>query len=121
MKRTALLLAVLAAALVAASGVALAATFGGTNNDERLVGTRYADTIKARGGNDVVLGLGGNDAIRGDDGNDRLSGGPGNDRIVSRDVRSPGGANRDVVRCGGGNDTAFVDSRDRVVDCERRR
>ncbi len=121
MKRTVLLLAVLAAALVAASGVALAAGIGGTNNDERLVGTRFADRILARGGNDVVLGLEGNDKIRGDDGNDRLSGGPGNDRLISRDVRSPGGANRDVVRCGGGNDTAFVDSRDRAVGCERRR
>ena len=59
MKRTALLLAVMAAALVVASGVALAATYVGTNKGETIVGTGYADTIDAKDGDDVVRGLGG--------------------------------------------------------------
>jgi hypothetical protein len=57
-RRTALLLlAVMAAALVAASGVALARNYVGTDRGEKIVGTDSADTIDANGGDDVVQGL----------------------------------------------------------------
>jgi Ca2+-binding RTX toxin-like protein len=115
-RRTALLLlAVMAAALVAGSGVALAKNYVGTDRGEKIVGTNHADTIDANGGDDVVQGLRGPDRIRGGNGKDRQFGGRDNDVIFSE------GGFRDVVNCGKGIDTAYVDSRDQVVDCERRR
>jgi Ca2+-binding RTX toxin-like protein len=114
-RRTALLLAVMAAALVVASGMALAKTFIGTENDEKLVGTKLADHINGLGGDDVLLGYAGPDKIRGGDDNDQQYGGRGNDIIYSE------GGFRDLVNCGRGTDTAYVDPKDRVVDCERKR
>ena len=119
MRRAVLLPAVMALTIVVASGVALAATITGTANDERLIGTRYADTIRAGGGDDVVRALEGADRINGGNGRDTLYGGSGNDRLYSEDIFSQSGAYRDVVECGPGNDTASVDFRDRVEeDCE---
>jgi RTX calcium-binding nonapeptide repeat (4 copies) len=61
-RRTALLmLAVMAAALVVASGVALAKNYVGTERGEKIVGTKHADHINAMGGNDVVHGWAGAD------------------------------------------------------------
>ncbi len=117
MRRTVLLLAVMAAVLVMASGVALAATIIGTANDEILQGTNQDDTIRARGGDDVVLGREGADGLRGGNGEDSLYGGRGADFLSSEDIQ--GGAFRDLVDCGPGDDRASVDFRDRVVDCER--
>jgi Ca2+-binding RTX toxin-like protein len=116
-RRTALLalLAVMAAALVAASGVALAKNFAGTDRGEKIEGTKYADHINAEGGDDVVLGRRGADRIRGGNDSDRQYGNMGNDVIYSE------GGFRDLVNCGKGNDTAYVDSKDRVVGCERKR
>jgi len=83
-RRTALLLlAVMAAALVAASGVALARNYVGTDRGEKIVGTDSADTIDANGGDDVVQGLPGPDRIRGGNGKDRQYGARGNDVIFS--------------------------------------
>ena len=114
MKRTALLLAVMAAALVVASGVALAKNYLGTDNGEKIVGTKYADTISAKGGEDVVRGLAGADTIRGGNDKDNQYGGRGNDLIVTQ------GGFRDLVNCGEGIDTARVDRGDRATrDCER--
>jgi Ca2+-binding RTX toxin-like protein len=115
-RRTALLmLAVMAAALVVASGVALAKNYVGTERGEKIVGTKHADHINAMGGNDVVHGWAGPDKIRGGDDNDKQYGGRGNDVIYSE------GGFRDLVDCGRGIDTAYVDSKDRVVGCEKRR
>ena len=115
-RRTALLmLAVMAAVLVAASGVALAKNIVGTESGEKIVGTKFADHISALGGDDVVLGYAGPDKIRGGDDNDKQYGGRGNDVI-----RSEGGF-RDLVNGGRGTDTCYVDSKDRVVGCERKR
>jgi|SRR5829696_77054 hypothetical protein len=51
MRRTALLmLALMAAVLVVASGVALAKNFAGTERGEKIVGTKFADHINALGG-----------------------------------------------------------------------
>jgi len=62
-----------------------------------------------------VLGYAGADKIRGGDDNDRQYGGRGRDIIYSE------GGFRDLVDCGKGIDTAYVDSKDRVVGCENRR
>ena len=116
MRRTTLLsLAVMAAALVAASGMALAKNYVGTDTGEKIVGTKYADHINAKGGDDVVQGLAGPDKIRGGNDNDKQYGGRGNDVIYTE------GGYRDLVNCGEGTDTAYVDSKDRVVGCEKRR
>ena len=115
MRRTALLLAVMAAALVVTSGVALARDYVGTERGEKIVGTKQADRINAKGGKDVVQGWAGPDKIRGGDDRDRQYGGRGNDIIYTE------GGFRDLADCGKGIDTAYVDSKDRVVGCEKRR
>jgi Ca2+-binding RTX toxin-like protein len=115
-RRTALLmLAVMAAALVTASGVALAKNIVGTDRGEKIVGTEFADHLNAMGGDDVVLGYAGPDKIRGGNDNDKQYGGRGNDVIYSE------GGFRDLVNCGEGKDTAYVDPKDQVVSCERKR
>jgi Ca2+-binding RTX toxin-like protein len=118
MRRTVLSVFWVTLAVLMASGASLAATVTGTPQDEKLVGTRYADTIDARGGDDAVLGRRGKDIIRGGRGRDVLRGGRGNDSIDSGDVILPSGGFKDLVDCGSGNDTAVVDSDERVVDCE---
>ena len=50
--------------------------------------------------------------LTGGDGVDRHLGGAGSDVIISRSNT------RDVVDCGSGRDTAFVDRRDSVKNCE---
>ena len=118
MRRTVLLSSSVALVMLLAAGVALAATVMGTADDEELVGTRYADTISARGGDDSARGLRGADEISGGNGEDVLRGGGGDDLLRSEDIFSQSGAFRDVVDCGPGDDRARVDFRDRVVDCE---
>jgi Ca2+-binding RTX toxin-like protein len=105
----------MAAVLVVASGVALAKNIAGTENGEKIVGTKDADHIDALGGDDVVLGYRGPDKIRGGDDNDQQYGGRGKDVI-----RSEGGF-RDLVNGGRGIDTCYVDSKDRVKGCETKR
>jgi Ca2+-binding RTX toxin-like protein len=114
MRRSILVLVSLVLAMMLlASGVALAKNINGTYRAEKLIGTAYADIIRAGDGNDVVFALAGADEIRGDSGEDRLHGGKGNDRFYSAGLR------RDVIYCGPGIDWAEVNSSDRVVNCER--
>jgi RTX calcium-binding nonapeptide repeat (4 copies) len=112
-RRMALLLVVMAAALMVVSGVALAKNIVGTDRGERIVGTENADVIDANGGDDVVIGKKGADRIRGGNGKDKQYGGRGSDIIYSD------GGFRDLVNCGKGIDTAYVDSRDQVAGCEK--
>jgi Ca2+-binding RTX toxin-like protein len=63
----------------------------------------------------VVLGYQGADKIRGGDDNDKQYGGRGNDVIYSE------GGFRDLVYGGKGTDTCYVDSKDRLKGCERKR
>jgi Ca2+-binding RTX toxin-like protein len=79
------------------------------------VGTKFADHINALGGDDVILGYAGPDKIRGGNDNEKQYGGRGNDIIYSE------GGFRDGVNCGKGTDTCYVDSKDRVKGCERKR
>jgi Ca2+-binding RTX toxin-like protein len=128
MKRVFLLLTVMAAALVVASGVGLAATFNGTDHADRLVGTAKGDTIKGYGGGDTNLGKGsadtirgyaGNDTTDGESGTDTLVGGPGNDRIFD----SSGNNNRiyarddeqDLICIAGGSGEIVKDRQDRHI------
>ena len=137
MRRTTLMFVAMVVALVLGSGVALAALVEGNDRDNQLTGTRYADTIRAYGGEDLVWGLSGRDqisggygadylygngygdTISGGRGLDRLYGGYGNDHIVGRDLNSRGIGQRDVVDCGPGHDTFAADYDDRVLsNCE---
>jgi Ca2+-binding RTX toxin-like protein len=63
----------------------------------------------------VVLGYAGPDKIRGGNDNEKQYGGRGNDIIYSE------GGFRDLVNGGKGTDTCYVDSKDRVKGCERKR
>jgi Ca2+-binding RTX toxin-like protein len=63
----------------------------------------------------VILGYRGADKIRGGDENDQQYGGRGNDVIFSE------GGFRDLVNGGRGTDTCYVDPKDRVKGCERKR
>ena len=94
MRRTVLLVAVMAAALVMASGVALAVDRVGTNGDDVLRGTD---------GEDNLVGLGGNDDLFGKGGSDNLSGGPGKDIVLGGDEREPRGGDKNLDG-GDGND-----------------
>ena len=95
MRRTILLVATMALALVMASGVALAVTYKiGTNGPDTLRGTNGADTLIGKGGNDILLALAGND---------RLLGGDGKDFLLGGSVAEPLGGNK-TLRGGDGND-----------------
>jgi hypothetical protein len=90
-------------------------TIRGTDEDDRLDGTRRRDVICGLDGDDVIRGLGANDVIRGGSGNDRVRGGRGRDRLYGgagndrlhgqsgRD-RLVGGAGRDRLHGNAGND-----------------
>jgi hypothetical protein len=115
----------------AAAGADCSNVIAGTRGGERLTGTNFGDTIRGKRGSDrIKAGLGddcvfggrgrdsakgqqGDDSISGGQGRDAASGGPGDDRIRIR------GGGRDRASCGGGNDVAVVDKRDRVGGCEK--
>jgi hypothetical protein len=91
MRSTMLLLAAMVAAMLLASGVALAATVincaddpvapcDGTTGDDEMTGTVGTDHMYAKEGNDTLRGLGRFDDLRGGPGNDNLDGGGGNDQ-----------------------------------------
>jgi Ca2+-binding RTX toxin-like protein len=88
MRRTLLLVATTALTLIAAGGIALAATFtcttnpcDGTIEDDMITGTLNAETINGKGGADQISAQDGNDTINGEDGTDRLNGGAGDDQL----------------------------------------
>ncbi len=137
MRRVSLLGAVMTAALLLLSGVALAAEMIGTPKNDRLVGTIKRDVILARGGDDTVIGRvttnftacqvatrsqGAQapttctaetaDGLRG---GDELSGGNNNDTI-----NAVGGGHA-LINCGLGTDDQVIADADAGVngDCER--
>jgi Ca2+-binding RTX toxin-like protein len=140
MRKTVLLLALMASALVVASGIAWARaiecpnrdgnlcvgskksdTMTGTANADEMRGRKGADQMFGLGGNDYLLGAGGIDVIRGGPGNDTINGGNGRDRLFGdegSDKIFTAGAYGDEVDCGPDTDLAVVDSRDKVVNCE---
>jgi hypothetical protein len=93
-------------------------TILGTNVDDRINAKPGNDTVNARAGDDVLSGGSGNDHVKGGPGDDTinggtgvdsLAGGSGDDRINARDGRT------DRVDCGGGDDSAALDSKDKVA------
>jgi Ca2+-binding RTX toxin-like protein len=134
MRRHSLMLVSLAlmTMMLLASGVAVAKVINGTSKDDRIRGTKNADTINVKAGDDVVRSGARHDTIYGDSGEDVLRGGRGNDKIYGgddadtqyggrgRDRIFTAGHVRDVVNCGrGGRDWAEVDPLDQIVNCER--
>jgi arylsulfatase A-like enzyme len=103
----------------------------GNERANRLLGTNYydymcagagADRIEARSGNDVIAAGHGNDLVYGGGGNDVISGGPALDRLyggIGRDVLRAVDGRRDVVGCGEGVDTAYIDRVDSTSACEQ--
>jgi Ca2+-binding RTX toxin-like protein len=72
MRRVILLLTMMAATLVVASGVALAVNKIGTNGPDTLKGTNGADNLLGKGGNDTLFALAGNDNLLGGAGKDEV-------------------------------------------------
>jgi hypothetical protein len=107
MRRTVLLLASMALAVLLASGVALALKeinckdggfCKGTPKRDLMKGGGRFDNIQGRGNDDVLKGFGGSDYLFGQPGDDRLIGGPNGDLLI-------GGAGDDALDGGdGGND-----------------
>jgi len=133
MRRITLLLMLMAIALLAATGVALAKTVIGGPGPNTINGSSAADYLEGRGGNDFIRGYAGKDRILGQDGNDILGGGPtreagvdsvqgghGNDTIsIYNKPRA-----LDYVSCGSGTDKLYTDKSDKYFrgvnpDCEK--
>jgi Ca2+-binding RTX toxin-like protein len=101
---------------------------GGVGAD-RLIGTLANDNLYGGVGADFLDGGRGQDVLSGGAGNDRLvskkdhsnqdtvSGDAGNDVIDTRDTAVRGGV-KDIVDCGAGRDSATVDKKDVVKNCE---
>ncbi len=112
MRKTILVLASMALAVLLASGIALAATVKGDGNDNVLAGTPNRDVINPFGGNDTVYAKGGNDDVRHSYGNDKIFGGSGNDTLRGGFDNDEiwGGPGRDLIDC------AYLESRDKGED-----
>jgi Ca2+-binding RTX toxin-like protein len=112
-RRTTLLVAMVAGLLVLASGVALAVNIVGNNGPNLLIGTQQADNIAGAAGNDTINARGGNDRAFGDSGTDELNGGEGADFLNVAD-----GAGGDSLNGGPGFDTCVRDAGDPVfINC----
>jgi Ca2+-binding RTX toxin-like protein len=72
----------------------------GTEYDDLLIGTTWADDISADAGNDNIDGRQGNDVISGGAGDDHILGGAGHDTIF-------GGSGDDILLGQDGNDHLF--------------
>src|SRR4051812_20314275 len=103
------------AAFVLLPAGAFAATIAGTPDNERLIGTRYADQIDGNQGNDRIFGLDGNDLLVGGAGNDVLRGARGDDELRGDAPLVGDRTSFDRLFGGAGNDTLRGgDSRDRM-------
>jgi Ca2+-binding RTX toxin-like protein len=117
-------------------------TLRGTPGRDFLFGEAGDDALFGEGRADVLRGGPGNDYLDGGPGRDTLIDGPGDDRVVGGDesdhillergsdrvhagkgddlVQAGIDGRRDVISCGLGRDTAYVEAIDRVArDCER--
>lgn len=76
---------------------------------ERVVGSRFDDTLRGDGENNVLSGLGGDDVATGGAGHDALFGGGGRDVLVGGTGLDTldGGTGNDVLRGGEGRDRLF--------------
>jgi Ca2+-binding RTX toxin-like protein len=130
-RRAVLSLATMVLGVFLASGVALAKTIEGTDKPNDLIGSDRDDMISGRAGadyvsggkgSDVLYGGPGNDTVVGRTGSDRISGDLGSDRLFGNfhnDRITAGDGQEDVLYCGSGVDTTYVDKIDIVSDdCE---
>ncbi len=87
------------------------ANINGNNSSNTLIGTAFADTINAKGGNDTVDAGDGDDFVDGGSGNDILKGGLGHDLLFGGDGtdRLNGGDGNDQIDGGAGVDWAEFD------------
>ena len=85
----------------------------GAGGDEALAGGSGRDRLIARGGADRIEAGAGADFVAAGAAPDQIYGGSGNDLIHASDP------DRDVIRCGRGNDRASLSRTDRVFGCER--
>jgi Ca2+-binding RTX toxin-like protein len=131
LRRMVVLGGMLMVGVIVASGVALAKDIRGTFKQDELTGTNQldriyglgaADVIRAKAGNDDCYGGSGFDEIRCAAGNDRIDGGFGEDHLFGgggNDTISAADGRVDLVDCGEGDDTAYVDELDDpVLNCE---
>jgi len=142
--RLTVIVAVAVAFMVALfASVAVAASLDGTEGRDVIDGTNRSEVISGLGGDDTLDAREGKDVVRGGEGMDEVSGGEGADKAYGnagddylidapdndRDVLYGGSDNdnvqvrdfpavRDVVYCGSGRDTAYVDKKDIVHGCE---
>jgi Ca2+-binding RTX toxin-like protein len=89
---------------------------GGPGDDRMDVGAHGLEggRIAGQDGDDFITGSDGRDSLSGGGGRDRISGRGGSDTIRVRD------GERDVVRCGDGQDRVLADRIDTIGrDCER--
>jgi N-acetylglucosamine-6-sulfatase len=103
------------------AGTAAANRLRGTIYYDTLCANAGADRIEARSGNDVLYGGHGDDLLYGEGGHDRIYPGLGLDRAyggIGRDVIHAADGRRDVIGCGTGIDTVYVNPGDVVSGCE---
>jgi Ca2+-binding RTX toxin-like protein len=119
MRRSVLLLASVAVAMLLASGVALAASVQcdggrckGTPKRDLMIGTDVRDVMFGLGGNDRMRGMAGNDDLFGFDGGDTLVGRDGDDELGGGDGpdQAYGGTGSDVIN--GGNSADYFQGND---------
>lgn len=111
--------ATVVAAILVASGVAVAATMVGTEGNDTLNGTQGDDTMSGYGGSDWFNASGGSDVVYGGPGNDTTGGGAGADKLHGQEDNDTmndgpstevavdelyGGPGDDKVNAGAGND-----------------
>ena len=133
MRRVILLVAAVGVALVAGSGVALAAVQFGTERHDVIRGTGGEDVVHGRGGWDVISGRGDDDVLFGDEGANAIHGGSfrleeifqgnkmvpdGKDRLFGGDGADCvwGGSEDDVLYGGAGNNFVGTYCLDFVMD-----
>ena len=84
----------------------------GTRGPDALVGTSEGELFFSFGGPDTIRAGDGNDLVDPGNGEDLVNAGSGDDRVRAFN------RSRDVIYCGPGYDTAYVDPLDTHVDCE---
>jgi len=125
MRKMWLMLAALAVGLLAASGVALAATIdcpgdcSGTADPDRLIGSSASQTMLGLEGGDSISGYRGDDDVEGGRGGDAVYGGYGDDRVLGNQGNDyvEGDFGHDYINTGTGSDEVAAKDgfRDRIV------
>ncbi|MEO1550640.1 MAG: family 16 glycosylhydrolase [Pseudomonadota bacterium] len=79
---------------------------GGTDADNTLFGSRWADELDGMDGNDLIYARKGDDTVTGGSGNDEIYGERGNDTLLGEagDDKLIGGKGSDVLEGGAGTD-----------------